>query len=184
MKSLAIFAAITLLGAVVLFVATARHEPAHEQPAAAPTPATGRAAVRPALASRPAAPEEPRLEPKAAPERTADTAIADRRAQLQAQFAGQPVDTSWATQARQQLRDDLGKFANAEVRVRDVECRSSLCRIELAAANHDAQQSFVESWVRYRTWTGSGFAVQDGDATIVYVSKPGVDLPGDVASAR
>jgi hypothetical protein len=186
MKSLAIFATITLLGAAALLLSIDRSTPRAEQHAAGSSAPAEHASVRPGSTARlPELPRETHPEAGSAqPERTAESAITDRRAQLQAQFAGQAVDAGWAMQSRQQLRDDLGRYANADVRVRDIECRSSLCRIELASTNRAAQQSVVEDWVRHRTWTGSGFAVQDGDATIVYVSKPGVDLPGDVASAR
>ena len=188
MKSLVIFATITLLGAAALLLSIDhdRSAPRIEQHAAGSAAPAEHASVRPgATAPLPELSREAHPDVGSAQqERTAESAVADRRAQLQAQFAGQSVDASWAMQSRQQLRDDLGKYANADVRVRDIECRSSLCRIELASTNRAATQSVVEDWVRHRTWTGSGFAVQDGDATIVYVSKPGVDLPGDVALAR
>src|SRR5690606_37400523 len=91
-------------------------------------------------------------------QRNADAEIAERRTQLQAQFDGQSVDPSWAMESRQLLRDDVGKYANADVTVRDIECRSSMCRIALASTNRAAQRRFTEDWVRHRAWTGSGFA--------------------------
>lgn len=183
MKSLAILAAITLLGiaALPLFierdtprVASHASEPAPiPAPQAAPAPVIPPSTARLADLSSDQRPDEERVPS----ERTTEAEIAERRAQLQAQFDGQSVDPSWAMQSRQLLRDDLGKYANADVNVRDIECRSSMCRIALASTNRAAQQRFTEDWVRHRAWTGSGFAVEDGDATIVYVSKPGVDLP-------
>lgn len=183
MKALASFGAMMLVGAAVLLLSIDQNAPhsdeqAPDQPGGAPPAAVfaHSTAPEPNLV-RVADPHEPGPDVGRAEEpRTPETAIADRRDQLQARFEGQPVDASWAMQSRQQLNADLGKYTNADVRVRDVECRSSLCRIALASTNRDAQQVFVEQWVRHRTWTGPGFAVQDGDATIVYVSKPGVDL--------
>lgn len=183
MKPLAIFAAIILVGVATLLVSIDHGASHSNERTPAPSMRVDSAPARPPLLApqpelpREALPRAAHLEVGSAPpERTAETEIAERGVQLQARFDAQSVDASWAMQSRQLLSADLGKYTNADVRVRDVECRSSLCRIALASTDRTAQQTFVEEWVRHRTWTGSGFAVQDGDATIVYVSKPGVDL--------
>ena len=183
MKSLTSFTALIVLGAAALLIAIYRDAPqVHEHAPVAslrsePALATAHVAAPLPRPERDATPHEaPAVVGSAEAQRTAETEIADRREQLQARFEGQPVDANWAMQSRQQLNADLGKYTNADIRVRDVECRSSLCRIAVASTNRAAQQVFVEEWVRHRTWTGAGFAVQDGDATIVYLSKPGVDL--------
>jgi len=113
------------------------------------------------------------VEPERPLERQAADALSERRTQLQAQFAAQPIDPSWASSSKQLLNDDLGKYASADVRVRGVECRSTLCRVELAPVNRDAGQRFMEAWVRHRTWTGPGFAASDGDSMIVFLGRPG-----------
>lgn len=184
MKSLVLVAAVAFLGAVALLLAIDRDRPdvaAHATEPTPPVPAStaARVPVRPlSTAPLPDLPRGRHPDVASAPlQRNADAEIAERRAQLQAGFDGESVDPNWAMQSRQVLRDDLGKYANADVRVRDVECRSSMCRIALASSNRAAQQTFIEGWIRHRAWTGSGFAVEDGEATIVYVSKPGVDLP-------
>lgn len=187
MKSLAIFATITLLGIAALPLFIERDTPRVASHASEPAPIPASQAAPAQVIPRSTArlpdlpndqrPDDQRPDEERVPsKRTAEAEIAERRVQLQTRFDGQSVDPSWAMQSRQLLRDDLGKYANADVRVRDVECRSSMCRIALASSNRTAQQSVVEDWIRHRTWTGSGFAVEDGDATIVYVSKPGVDL--------
>lgn len=188
MRTLAIFVAITLLGIAALKLFIERDMPhvvSHaSEPAPIPPPQAAPAPAIPSSTARhPDLPNDQRPadqrsdEGRVPSERTSDAEIAARRAQLQARFDGQSVDPSWAMESRQLLRDDLGKYANADVAVRDIECRSSMCRIALASSNRAAQQRFTEDWIRHRAWTGSGFAVEDGDATIVYVSKPGVDLP-------
>lgn len=183
MKALASFAAMTLLGAAALLISIDRDEShSHERDAVSSTRAQPSRAVAHSSAPLPKLVREANPPAvladvgSAEPQRTAETEVAERRAQLQARFENQPVDAGWAMQSRQQLSADLGKYTNADIRVRDVECRSSLCRIALASTDRAAQQTFVEEWVRHRTWTGAGFAVQDGDATIVYVGKPGADL--------
>lgn len=183
MKSLATFAAITFLGLAAVLHAVDRDRPEvqaqADEPAPVPRSPAARVPVRPpSTAPLPDLPKGGHHDIASAPsQRNADAEISERRAQLQAQFDSQAVDASWAMESRQLLRDDFGKYANADVRVRDLDCRSSMCRIALASSNRAAQQSFIEDWIRHRAWTGSGFAVEDGDATIVYVSKPGVDLP-------
>jgi hypothetical protein len=116
--------------------------------------------------------EQP-LAPEVAHEREAAEAITVRRDRLQSRFAEQAVDASWASSATQALSDDLAKHLTAEVRVAGVECRTTICRAEIAPATPEAGQQFVETWIRNRTWTGRGFAAGDGgDRVVLYLARP------------
>ncbi len=97
--------------------------------------------------------------------------MVERRAQLQARFAAQRSDLDWASSAARQLADDVTAHASAEVRMRTIECRASLCRVELATDDREAGQRFVEDWVRHRTWTGPGFASTEGNSLVVFVGR-------------
>jgi hypothetical protein len=121
--------------------------------------------------------------PQAEPEGRPELTVAERRAQLQSRFAVQDIDPAWASAARQELAQDLVRFGGKDARVRDVECRSSLCRAELVLTSHDAGSSFMESWLRQRAWAGPGFAANDAadpDGTpkmILFLARPGAELP-------
>lgn len=109
--------------------------------------------------------------------------VAERRVHLQSRFAAQDVDPGWASTARQELGDDLRRSAGKDVRVQDVECRSSLCRAELVLTSHEAGNAFMESWLHQRAWTGPGFVANDEaspDGTprmIMFLGRPGTELP-------
>jgi hypothetical protein len=184
MKPLAVFLAASLGAGVVLWWAiddsagAGASAPGPEVSArAAPrSPAVGvtaRAATRPALAPAQGAPSAPAEPP--APERSLDDqaveAIAARRDQLQTRFAAQAVDRAWASDAQRALGDDLATHATPDVRIQSVECRTSLCRVDLAPTSSEAAQGFVQSWIRHRTWTGPGFVSGDGDAVVVFVAR-------------
>lgn len=134
-------------------------------------------AVAPPRIDRPADPVPQAIE--AEPENV----VAEQRTHLQARFTDQHVDPAWASAARQALSEDLARFSGQDVRVQGVECRSSLCRAELVLTSPEAGRSFMESWLRQRTWTGPGFVATDdagrgGDPTmIVFLGRPGTQLP-------
>jgi hypothetical protein len=177
MKTLAVFVTALLAAAVILVSLSRGADPVRvDKPAARPAidhrePAGSVATPRlPERAS--ATPATPPV-----PEKGAAEGVAEQRALLQSQFAAQQIDASWASSAREQLAADLDKYASANVRVRAVECRSTLCRVELATASHDAGVGFMEQWVRNRTWTGPGFAANAGDTSlIVFLGRPGSEL--------
>jgi hypothetical protein len=111
-----------------------------------------------------------------------DLSISGQRARLEDRFAAETADAGWATTAQQELHADLGRFATRDASVREVQCRASMCRIELALATRDAASGFMESWLRQRTWAGPGVADNDvvgadGQPRLVmFVGKAGLDL--------
>jgi len=121
----------------------------------------------------------------APPPGDAELSSDDQRAHLQAWFAGERTDTAWAVASQRALHDDFERFASADARPRDIECRSSLCRIVLTLSSPEAGSRFMESWLHERSWTGPGFvATQDtspgGDprsSMIVFLGRPGTELP-------
>lgn len=130
-------------------------------------------------------PAPTRLAPTVAPSPPGDVpdlSITSQRARLEDRFAAERPDTSWATTAQQELHADLGRFATKNASVRDVQCRASMCRIELALATRDSATEFMESWLRQRTWTGPGVADNevvgpDGQPRMVmFLGKDGLEL--------
>lgn len=160
---------------------SARQPPAAGEPRKrvdAPPPLTTRDAP---VSPRPAPPADPA--PRATPPAASKGDVDEQRAHLQASFAAQGVDAAWASTAQQALREDLGRFTGDNIRFKDVECRSSLCRAELTPINADAGRTFLETWLHQRTWTGPGFAAGD-EATgggaptmVVFLGRPETALP-------
>ena len=111
-----------------------------------------------------------------------DLSIRGQRARLEDRFRAEATDGAWAPTAQQQLQSDVGRFATRDVDLRAVECRASMCRVELALATRDAASGFMEAWLRDRTWTGPGLADNDvlgsdGQPRLVmFVAKDGMEL--------
>ncbi|HEY0254082.1 MAG TPA: hypothetical protein VGC41_21285 [Kofleriaceae bacterium] len=150
----------------------------HETPIAASAPV-----AHPRISSLGASP--PVIAPaiaEAKPTDPGDFSIAQQRTRLEDRFASEKRDPAWANTAQQELHTDLGRFATREVAVRDIQCRASLCRIELALATHDAAPAFMEQWIYQRTWAGPGVADSDvvgadGQPSVVmFVGKEGQEL--------
>jgi hypothetical protein len=182
-----------VLGAVIWWIAredvTADTRTA-AVPRSARTASPGRAAVdvRPALARRadaPASETAPLVDPapRTAPETRPEISVAEQRTYLQDRFSAQSADPVWSSTARQELREDLGKLSSNDVRLQSVECRSSLCRAEFVLTSQEAGNTFLESWLRQRAWTGAGFAANDDTnpdsnrRLLLFLSRPGVALP-------
>lgn len=156
--------------------------------ASAPQPTTvTAAATEPATRDRPLAARSELPAPvhgiaPSAPDAEPDLSIPGQRARLEDRFAAETPDASWATTAQQELHADLGRFATRDASVRDVQCRASMCRIELALATRDAASGFMESWLRKRTWQGPGVADNDvvgadgQPRMVMFLGKDGVEL--------
>jgi hypothetical protein len=178
MKPLALLVALALCAGVVLWRSIDDGSaPARAEPAAPPeTKIVAATVVRSPPSSAPVLAPPPPLERPLAPERELDReaaeAVTERRDRLHARFVAEAVDASWASTATQMLSDDLGTHLTADVRLAGVECRTTICRAELAPTTPDAGQQFVQTWIRHRSWTGRGFAAGDGDRVVVYVARP------------
>jgi hypothetical protein len=109
-------------------------------------------------------------------ETAAASAATDNGSQLMARFASERIDAAWASETRSQLETDLGKVSGADASVRTVECRTSICRVEVAVANNDAGAMFVQSWLRGRTFDGPGYVTQADGAMVMYLGRPGTEL--------
>jgi len=117
-----------------------------------------RAPLSPIRVATPAPPERPRGE------------------QIETRFSRERVDATWATATRSQLEGDLGRFATKDAGVRSVDCRASMCRVEVATATRAAGEQFAESWLRDRTFTGPAWGHYSDDAMVMYVGRDGTEL--------
>jgi hypothetical protein len=182
-----------VLGGVIWWIAhedsaASTRTAAPPRPARTASPEGAAVDVRPALARRAdaPAPEAAALvdpAPTTAPEARPEVSVAEQRTYLQDRFSAQGADPGWSSTARQALREDLGRPGSSDVRLENVECRSSLCRAEFVVTSQDAGNMFLESWLHQRTWTGAGFAAHDetnpdgNHRLILFLGRPGTALP-------
>jgi len=58
---------------------------------------------------------------------------------IEKRFETEPVDRGWAKTTEEQLLDSFAKNLESKASLNNVECRSSMCRVELGLANASAQ---------------------------------------------
>jgi hypothetical protein len=114
---------------------------------------------------------------------------ADRahRAAVEAGFATEKVDQAWAAEARRDLRDHVATLLPPSSSLGDIDCHSSMCRMEMVVPDLAAKQRFIQSAFlssQSRIWKGALFVMPtrpnpDGTLGVVmYLGRPGTSLPG------
>ncbi len=185
MKAFILSAGVVLTLAMLLLWQASRHSPAEIAVAVPPVVQHHPVDAAPELAKPPdrsppvVAPAEPAL-PSTAPDPHVPSTD-DQRVHLQARFAAEAVDPGWASAARLDLNEDLGRVASSDVRLNAVACHSSLCRVELDLTSPESGVAFVESWLHQRAWKGPGFAARMGAGgnlkMVMFLGRPGSELP-------
>ncbi|WP_437597606.1 hypothetical protein WMF28_33540 [Sorangium sp. So ce590] len=132
---------------------------------------------------------EPTAEPESpAAERAADVEPAapepeDQVAHVEALYSGEPVDRSWAASAEQRLDEGLRSYFGKGSRMLSVDCRTSLCKVNVSHQGLSEQIAFVEQAFRANDyWPGARMAWRqqnpDGSVTSeLYFVKDGEPLP-------
>jgi hypothetical protein len=107
-------------------------------------------------------------------------------AAVEAGFAAETVDRSWAGDARQDLRSRVAAVLPSPASLRDVDCRSTMCRVEMVCADTTELRSFFDNAflrTKDRVWNGATFAMPpqpnpDGSLGVVlYLAREGTSLP-------
>ncbi|NOK39679.1 hypothetical protein D7W79_40845 [Corallococcus exercitus] len=146
-------------------------------------------AARPAAAqARPAAPageadaEKDTGEdvPPPPPVRPPPPSFEQSRTRVFNAFAAEPVDGDWSARASRTLDDAFRAHLPATSRVKSLECRATLCRVELVHRAQTDHGAFLMNGLR--TWPGSVFIAneaQEGDDYVVTLlaSKEGTRPP-------
>ena len=105
---------------------------------------------------------------------------------VEAGFAAENVDRAWAAEVRQDLREHVAALLPPSSSLGDVDCRSSMCRMEMvlpdvAAERRFSQRAFLSS--ESRIWDGAVFVMPgqanpDGTLGVVwYLGRKGTRLP-------
>jgi hypothetical protein len=95
-------------------------------------------------------------------------------------FTSEAIDRSWAPDARGELRQHLAALLPASSSLRDVDCRSSICRVEMVHANAKESGAFVQKAFmggKDSAWNGPGMVMpvqvnSDGTVAVaVYLGR-------------
>lgn len=95
----------------------------------------------------------------------------------------EPLDAAWATQAMDAIRQAMSSATMSGTSIHDVECRSSLCRVEVAHENPAARARFIRRFAMLvgpmlPTMTAQPIEAGDGAfASLIYLAREGHDLP-------
>lgn len=104
--------------------------------------------------------------------------------QMDERFFSEPLDPGWSQQARRRV-EQLGGMMPKGARVVSLDCRTSLCRMEMSHPNLESFQDFVRQGLLgggYE-WDGPVMAAVKGDPhqpgellTVAYLAREGTDL--------
>jgi hypothetical protein len=139
-------------------------------------PAEGSAA---AASVKDNAPHEVHPRRQAPVERTEE----ERRVYASAIFDAEPVDTSWARATQRELTGKLRELVGGSSSVQAVDCKNTLCRVELNNDNDKAGQDFLRTFLRSHAWGGNGMAIRGEPdskgrvALTMYLAREGAALP-------
>ncbi len=160
-------------------VAALRAERGALRPAASLPPALSTASSGPMNSSRDA---EPPASPVSSVPRKSSTEIRDDN---ETRFYSEPSDPDWGKSTAAQLQDQLSSIAPAGSTIREVDCRSTLCRVEASHPNAQSYQDFVQS-----TYFGASFSWEgpmmitvlhkqdDGEIeSVAYLARKGAPAP-------
>jgi hypothetical protein len=134
------------------------------------------------------APEAPNAEELTAPDevpppppmRPPPATFEQSRKKVLAAFDEEPVDAAWSGRAERTLDEVMRQHLPANSRVKALDCRATLCRVELVHRSAADSGPFMRSGLR--TWPGSVFVAsetQEGSDYVVTLiaSKEGTNPP-------
>jgi hypothetical protein len=95
--------------------------------------------------------------------------------QAELTFASEGIDESWAGSTARAIDDALSSALPASASMYGVDCRTSLCRVELAFSDEGARERFESDvLLRSTTWRG-GLLIshEDPASALVYLAREG-----------
>jgi hypothetical protein len=133
----------------------------------------------------PSPPSSPAAQATAIPSPAPSFTYEDLQAYWQIAFSRQGSDISWSRQSTSVLREAFGKLVGEGTNLASVDCRSTLCRVELAHGTEDDRRDFMGKMMRPAEgpfWTGemtAGAVASSGGtvSTVFFLSREGTRLP-------
>ncbi len=100
-------------------------------------------------------------------------------------LASQEIDSIWREQAHEKIESMIENQLVADSSIVSVDCRSSLCKLDLAHANEVAVDTFLEEFPAYMAWNNESFIKteyqSDGSIrTMIYFSRDGSSLSENI----
>lgn len=107
-----------------------------------------------------------------------------RTENYESNLASQEIDSIWREEAHEKIESMIENQLVADSSIVSVDCRSSLCKLDLAHANEAAVDNFLEEFPDHMAWNNESFIEtehqSDGSIrTMIYFSRDGSSLPGN-----
>jgi hypothetical protein len=105
---------------------------------------------------------------------------------VEAGFASETRDQAWSATARLRLSEAVTRLLPEGSGVRDIDCRSTLCRIELSHSDPNAERGFMEKAIHDPEGgfgNGPGYVSRSEPAAdgtfveVIYLAREGATLP-------
>jgi hypothetical protein len=95
-------------------------------------------------------------------------------------YAAETADTAWSQGATRQLHTILGSHLLSGSRVHSIDCRATMCQVEVSHTAPEAHEAFLMDG--FRGWGGAVFVAGDkqqyGERVVtLLVSREGMELP-------
>jgi hypothetical protein len=129
-------------------------------------------------AAREAAAETARVE--AEDPTAADREASEMASRSDAKLLSEPVDKEWSREKHEQLAAFFARPPLTGTKLKAVDCRTTMCRVQLAHASNADRGRFIQSFSDLAGPTGMVFAhieTADDLEVEVYVTRDGVALP-------
>lgn len=149
------------------------------------------ARAAPPVAAVQAAPAE--AEDDAPPARERPPAAAFDESAMQAHveslFQAESAESGWASEAQREVRDGISSLLPATASVRALDCRASLCRLEVSySSEEEFRQVMGPPGVMGRLWRGPSMVHLEKDPSrgtvtaVSYLVRPGHPMPAPPSS--
>ncbi len=112
-----------------------------------------------------------------------DLSVHEAQAQVAATFDVERLDWSWSAAAETSLRRAVETELPERSRLRQVECRSTMCRVDVEHAELDGHTALVRALIARRPWNAPMYAPPpansgDGLSATLFVAREGHQLVG------
>jgi hypothetical protein len=109
-----------------------------------------------------------------------DREASDLAVRCDAKLLDEPVDTEWSQEKNEQFHAFFARASLAGTKLRTMDCRTTMCRIEIAHHDNEDRQRFIASFSDLAGPRGVVFAHIESSNdldVVVYVTRDGESLP-------
>ncbi|MFP2923936.1 hypothetical protein ACLESO_01715 [Pyxidicoccus sp. 3LG] len=171
----------TAVGKLERAASTPRMAPSAERWA---RPELARAAPPVAAVQSPPAAGEGEEPPATAPAPAAAFDATAMQAHVESLFQAESAESGWASEAQREVRDGISSLLPSTASVRALDCRASLCRLEVAySSEEEFRQVMGPPGAMGRLWRGPSMVHLEKDpvrgtlTAVSYLVRPGHPMP-------